>query len=46
VQSRWVSTIAEIEADKEHEDAQKAEDRHMLAEAKKLRKEPYAAVKA
>jgi hypothetical protein len=46
VQSQRVFTIAKIEADKEYEDAQKVKDRHTLTEAKKLGKEPYAAVKA
>jgi len=44
--SRWVSTIAGIKREKEREDAQKANDRNALAEAKKLGKEAHAAFKA
>ena len=44
--SRRVSTIAEIEAEKERDAHQKANERNVLAEAKKLGKEAHAAVKA
>ena len=38
--------VAEIEMEKSHEDAQKADDCNTLAEAKKLGKEAHAAAKA
>jgi hypothetical protein len=41
-----VTAIAEIEADKARDIAQKEEDRKALAEAKKLGREVHAAVKA
>jgi hypothetical protein len=44
--SRRVSSIADIEMEKEKDDAQKANDRNALAEAKKLGKEAHAAFKA
>ena len=44
--SRRVSTIAEIEAEKERDAHQKANERNVLAEAKKLGKEAHAAIKA
>jgi hypothetical protein len=46
VLSRRFSSIAEIEAEKEREEARKANDRVALAEAKKMGKEAHAAVKA
>jgi hypothetical protein len=43
---RRVSVVAEMEMEKSREDAQKADDRIALAEAKKLGKEAHAAAKA
>jgi len=45
VVSCQVSTIAEIKAEKQHKDAQKASERVALAEAKKMGKEAVATVK-
>jgi hypothetical protein len=44
--SQHVSAIVEIEAEKQCEGAQIADDRNVLAEAKKLGREAHAAVKA
>ena len=44
--SRRVLTIAEIEAEKERDAHQKANECNVLTEAKKLGKEAHAAVKA
>ena len=46
VLTQRVSTIAQIEADKEREASQKADEHKTLAEAKKQGKEAYAAAKA
>lgn len=46
VLSQWFSSIAEIEAEKEREEARKVNNRLALAEAKKMGKEAHAAVKA
>jgi len=43
---RRVSAVAEVEMEKNREDAQKANDRNALAEAKKLGKEAHAAARA